>query len=83
MRKQIIRQIDETGRVVLPKPFREMLGLEIKDEVILTLNNDAITVRKFTNTCAFCGEESTVEYKGVLVCENCIKELSSLSVANE
>lgn len=83
MRKQIIRQIDETGRVVLPKPFREMLGLEIKDEVILTLNNEAIMIRKFSSSCAFCGEESTVKFKDVLVCENCIKEISSLSTANE
>ncbi len=79
MRKQIIRQIDETGRVVLPKPFREMLGLEIKDEVILSISNDAIIVRKFTNTCAFCGEETTVSYLGTLVCKECAKRIGKLA----
>ena len=55
MRKQIVRQIDETGRIVLPKPFREMLGLNIKDEVMLTVNNETIVLRKFSSSCAFCG----------------------------
>lgn len=79
MRKQIIRQVDETGRIVLPKPFREMLGLEIKDEVILTLNNDAIVVRKFSNTCAFCGEEHTIDFGGTLICNSCAKRIGELA----
>ncbi|MBQ3081668.1 MAG: AbrB/MazE/SpoVT family DNA-binding domain-containing protein [Clostridia bacterium] len=78
MRKQIIRQVDETGRIVLPKPFREMLGLEIKDEVILSLNGDAITVRKFSSSCAFCGEDHAVDYKGVLICADCAKQIGDL-----
>ncbi len=79
MRKQIIRQIDETGRIVLPKPFREMLGLEIKDEVILSISNDAIIVRKFTNTCAFCGEETSINFCGTLICEECAKRIGKLT----
>ena len=79
MRKQIIRQVDETGRIVLPKPFREMLGLEIKDDVIITLNNDAIVLRKFSNTCAFCGAEHTINFNGTLICADCAKKIGSMA----
>lgn len=79
MRKQIIRQIDETGRVVLPKPFREMLGMEIKDEVILTVSNDAIVLRKFSNTCAFCGNEHSINFNGTLICSDCAKRIGKLA----
>jgi len=78
MRKQIIRQIDETGRIVLPKPFREMLGLDIRDEVILTLNNDTIVLRKFNNACAFCGEEHSFNFNGVLICNACAQRIGKL-----
>jgi len=79
MRKQIIRQIDETGRIVLPKPFREMLGLKIKDEVMLTVNNDTIVLRKFSNTCAFCGNENSFDFKGTLICADCAKDIAKLA----
>ncbi len=79
MRKQIIRQIDETGRIVLPKPFREMLGLEIKDEVILSVNEDAIVLRKFSGSCTFCGKEHSISFGGALICNECAKEIGKLS----
>lgn len=79
MKKQVVRQIDETGRIVLPKPFREMLGISLKDDLIITTENDAIVIRKFTDKCAFCGEEHTIKYCGTLICEDCAKKIGKLA----
>ncbi len=79
MRKQIIRQIDETGRIVLPKPFREMLGLSIKDDVIMTADSDSIIIRKFNAGCEFCGNDHTFKFNGILICEDCAKKIGKLA----
>lgn len=34
----IIKEIDSLGRIVIPKEFRERLGLEKRVEVVLTTN---------------------------------------------
>lgn len=79
MRRQIIRQIDETGRIVLPKPFREMLDLSVKDDVLISAENDTITVRKFTNSCAFCGKEHSIKFCGTLICEECARKIGRMA----
>jgi AbrB family looped-hinge helix DNA binding protein len=38
-------QIDGTGRVVLPKPFRERLGLRGGDSIAIELHGDALELR--------------------------------------
>lgn len=79
MKRQIVRPIDETGRIVLPKPFREMLNLSLKDDVIITVENDAIIVKKFANSCAFCGGDHDIKFGGVLICADCAKKIGGLA----
>ena len=79
MRRQIVRQIDETGRIVLPKPFREMLGLSLKDDVIISMEHDAIIVRKYTETCAFCGQKQAFKYCGTPICKSCAEKIGKLT----
>lgn len=42
----IIRKLDELGRVVFPKEFRNTLGLKEKDEVEIFLLKDGFYVKK-------------------------------------
>ena len=52
----IVRKIDETGRIVLPKDFRRRLALEPNaDAVELFADGDQIIIRKYAARCIFCG----------------------------
>lgn len=42
----VIRKIDELGRVVLPKEFRDTLNLKEKDEVEIFLLKDGTYIKK-------------------------------------
>lgn len=79
MKKQIVRQIDETGRLVLPKPFREMLGLRLRDKAVITLEDDAIVVRSCSDTCVFCGHGGALDFAGTPICANCAKKIGRLA----
>ena len=43
------RVIDELGRIVLPAEFRRVLQLEEKSSVLVTLEGDALVIRKATD----------------------------------
>lgn len=76
-KKEIVRQIDETGRIVLPKPFREIIGVNIKDNVVISLGENEIIIRKQSNTCRICGNESAYEYKDAYLCKECAEDIAS------
>lgn len=39
-------RINEQGRVVIPAEYRRALGLEPQDSVVLTMEGDAVRIRK-------------------------------------
>ncbi len=76
MRSKIItRKLDETGRIVLPKAFREVLGIKRKDDVEISLDDGCITLKKPQKTCSFCGGADVIIFKGKPLCKKCIDEI--------
>ncbi len=75
-----IRKIDTAGRVVLPKSIRKTFDLKDDvDSVEISVDGDAIILKKYTPTCMFCGgNEELTDYKGHRICGNCLRELSEL-----
>ena len=52
----IIKEVDNLGRIVIPKEMRSLLGIEKEVEVVLTedgvlLRNPEYTLTKRNNTC--------------------------------
>lgn len=75
----IVRNIDELGRIVVPKEIRQRFGIAKNDPVEIYVENDSIILRKYTPVCHFCGStEDIVEYKDKCVCRACVNELASL-----
>ena len=75
----IIRNIDELGRIVVPKEIRKKLGIENTDPVEIYVEGDKIILTKYAPSCHFCGnEEDTVDYKGKNICKNCISEIAKI-----
>ena len=44
MSLEIIRKIDNLGRIVIPKDLREMLGVKAGDEIVITVGEGHIII---------------------------------------
>lgn len=78
----IVRNIDELGRIVIPKEIRKKLGINNTDPVEIFMDGEKVIITKYRNVCHFCGETfETVEFKGKIICRSCIAGL--LDIENE
>lgn len=70
----IIREVDELGRLVIPKELRDNLDLHQKSRVeIYVVNQEDIIIQKIYNNCFVCG--STTELYNVnskCICADCL-----------
>lgn len=72
----ITKNIDDLGRIVLPKDIRKKLGMEIRSSVDLHVEDDKIIISKVYDECIFChSKENLTDFKGKKVCNKCIDEL--------
>ena len=75
------RQIDGMGRVVIPKDFRNTLGIKDFDSLEIFLEEDRIVIRKHIERqeCALCSaEEQLTEVAGKFICDRCLEKIKSL-----
>ena len=76
----IVRKVDELGRIVLPIELRKTLCIQERDALEIYTNNDTVVLKKYQPTDIFTGEsENLVEYKGLKVSYNSIKELARIA----
>ena len=72
----IVRNIDELGRVVVPKEIRKKLGIASTDPVEIYVEGDKIILTKYLPVCHFCGSyDGLTDLKGKNICSSCINEL--------
>ena len=76
----IVRNIDELGRVVVPKELRKKLGIANTDPVEIYVEGEKIILTKYHPVCHFCGSaENVLEFKEKKVCRDCVAAISELS----
>ena len=74
----IVRNIDELGRIVVPKEMRDKLHINNSDPVEFFTEGDKIIITKYHASCIFCGSEhDTVDFKGKMICKTCLSELNA------
>lgn len=72
----IVRNIDELGRVVVPKELRKKLGISNTDPVEIYVEEDKIILKKYIPVCHFCGDSENLHtFKDKNICQSCIEEL--------
>ena len=75
----IVRNIDELGRIVVPKELRKKLGISANDPVEISSEGDKIILTKYAPVCHFCGStENVSEFKEKSICKKCISEIKSI-----
>jgi transcriptional pleiotropic regulator of transition state genes len=74
----IVRNIDELGRIVIPKEIRKKLDIKSSDPIEIYVDGSNIILTKCSTSCLFCDSEDEVsEFKGKSVCRACLEELKN------
>lgn len=79
--ESIVRKLDELGRIVLPREFRQALDLSEKSEVRIWADaeNSQIVIQKEEPTCIFCGNmEDLKQLRGKSICALCQNNVTAL-----
>lgn len=77
MNDGIVRNLDNLGRLVIPKEMRKMLKVMEGDPVIITKSNNSVIIRKYVQGCMFCGSsECLVEHENVHICTKCLNDIN-------
>ena len=72
----IVRNVDELGRIVVPKEMRKRMGIASNDPVEIYVDGDKIILVKCQKTCVFCGSgEEVRDFRGKKVCAECVSAL--------
>lgn len=73
----IVRNVDELGRIVVPKEMRKRMGIESNDPVEIYVDGDKIILVKCEKTCVFCGSSDCVrDFRGKKICIDCVNALT-------
>lgn len=72
----IVRNLDNVGRLVIPKEMRNVMGINEGDPLEIVQVNNEIIVKKYNRGCIFCGsDKDIIEFNKALVCDECRKDL--------
>ncbi|MCK8826082.1 AbrB/MazE/SpoVT family DNA-binding domain-containing protein [Fuchsiella alkaliacetigena] len=72
----IVRQIDNLGRVTIPKEVRNNFDIEVGDPMEILVNEDEVVFKKYSPQCVFCGNtDNVIDYKDKNICSTCISTL--------
>ncbi len=70
------RKIDDLGRIVIPAETRRLFNIREGDPLAISVESDAIILRKLEATCTFCGSTRDVSpYRSKGVCRRCRRDL--------
>jgi len=73
-----VRKLDSLGRIVLPKSLRRQLNIKVGDNIEMFVHQDGnVVLDKYLPRCVFCENvsEDLVEYKGKVICRDCLSML--------
>ena len=71
----IVRNLDQLGRLVIPKETRKVFDLNEGDPVEIFTDEDKIIIRKYNPGCHCCGSlDHLTEVLGLKICPKCLKE---------
>ena len=73
----ITKRIDHLGRIVLPMDFRKALGLSANSEILISLENEGLTIKRNLRVCKMCNSANLLD-PSIDMCQACIQKIKSL-----
>ena len=75
----IERVVDNLGRVVIPMSFRKKLGIERNSRVVISLDDDTVSIKASGSVCSMC--KMQIELNTDLgICKDCIERVKKYTV---
>ena len=69
----VVRNLDELGRIVIPKEVRKKLEIDVKDPMEIFIEGSAVVLKKVESGCIFCNtSKNLVDFKDKLICQKCL-----------
>ena len=73
----IVRNLDQLGRLVIPKETRKAFNLNDGDPIEMFTDGDEIILKKYNPGCHCCGSmDHLTEVLGLKICPKCLKEFA-------
>jgi len=75
-KKGIKRNLDNLGRLVIPKEIRKSHNLKKNKAVLITIKENHIEISNYNKGCVFCGsEKKPINFNNQIVCQECLNKL--------
>ncbi len=72
----VVRQIDNLGRIVLPKELRKTFDIKEGDGMEVFVDGDLIILQKYEPACTFCKNvDNIIYFNGKRVCAACVAKI--------
>ena len=73
----IVRKLDDLGRIVLPKEYRQALYVDERDPLEVFILGEYVLLHKYEPACIFCGTygDGMELYNGKQICLGCKLDL--------
>ncbi len=72
----IVRKVNDLGKIAIPIELRRPMGINIKDDMEIYVDEDNIILKKYEPVCLFCGNTKNLKHSGNrIVCTDCINRL--------
>lgn len=79
---EMVRCVDNLGRLVIPIELRKAMGLSKGDPVQMKVQGKSVIVEKFKDSCMICGSSDDLytirDHKKL--CSKCMKEIGKIPV---
>lgn len=75
--KGIEKQIDELGRIVIPRKLRSKFNLTKGSKVFLFYDENSITIVPEEHSCTLCGKTENLSSE-LPLCQDCIARVKKL-----
>lgn len=73
----IVRNMDQLGRIVIPKELRKTFGLCTGTPIEVFVADNGIFLQRYETTCTFCGSnENLIRHHNRCICQNCKNEIA-------
>lgn len=73
----IVRNIDDLGRITLPRELHRTLGFEKNQPIEIFVSGTDIVLRKYVPGCTLCGSTDMLQkFRDKLICSSCVIELN-------
>lgn len=73
-----MQKLDKFGRLVIPVSYRKILGLNENSTLCVTIEDDAVVVRRAKPFCRLCYSAINPN-KEIPLCEKCMEKVKKLS----